>query len=278
MLLFEISMYFKRNKVKLLIITFLLILASIFSKTNVYNLLYFSNLLLDNAVLTFPDYLIGILNSVQFIMFFVFPVLFSILVSDIINSDYHNGFINLILSRIKKRSYYIIIKCTMVFLLSILFACLVFLAAFLVAIIFNIPFSNNKYHYIFQIISKTDGAILMIYMSMISIFIFGLTFIGLLTLVIAVYTGSAGIAVGFIIILGFVHNAFYVISNDLLVWLPFSQYIVGLHNHFAPFGISVSYFTMNFSNIYIFLAIVLMILLFGVKIRKIEINNIRGER
>lgn len=274
MISFEVSKYFKKNKLRLLIVTFLLILFSIFSKNNIYNLLYLSNLLPDGAVLTFPDYLVGIVNSAQFIMFFAFPVLFSILVSDIINSDYDNGFINLIFPRIKERFYYIITKCTIVFLLAILFTGLVFLTALFVGIIFDIPFISTKYHYIFELIEKTNGSSLMMYMSMVSTFVFGLTFIGLITLVISIYTGSAGIAVGFIIILGFVHNAFYVTNSNLLALLPFSQYIIGLHNNFGPFGIPVSYFTINFSNIYILLGIILMILLLGIKIRKTEINKI----
>lgn len=278
MLSFEILMYFKKNKVKILIITFLLILASIFSKKNVYNLLYLSDLLPDDYKLTFPDYLIGILNSTQLIMFFIFPVLFSILVSDIINSDYNNGLINFILPRIDKRSHYVICKCIIVFILSIFFTCLVFLTALFVAVLFNIPFTNIKYHYIFEFISQIDTSLIMTYFTMISTFIFGLTFIGLLTLVVSTYTGSSGIAVGFIIILGFVHNAFYVVGSDLIVWLPFSQYILGLHNQFVPFGYSVSYFNMKFSNAYIFFGIILMVLLLGLKIRKTEIINLRGER
>lgn len=277
MLLFEISRFIRKSKIRIVIVVLLLLLASVFSKNNVYELLRVSNLLPDNAVLSVPDFLIGILNSTQFVMYFIFPVLFSILIADIITADFNERLINFILPRLKNRFQYIITKCTMVFLMSILFTCFVFITALLVAVSFNMPFNHNKYHYIFLITAKSGGSMFITYMSMVTTFIIGLTFIGLITLVVSFYTRSAGVAIGVIIILSFIHNAFYVVSSDLIIWLPFSQYIVGLHNHFAPYGIPVRYFTMHFSNIYLFVGIALMIVLLILKIRKVDINNVESK-
>lgn len=278
MLLFELLMYFKRNKVKLLVIMSLLLLAVIFSKKNVYNLLHLSNLLPGNYMLTLSDYVMGIFNSAQFIMFFIFPVLFSILVSDLINSDYQNGLINFILPRIKKRFYYIANKSIMVFILSVLFTALVIFLAFLVGFLFKMPSNTMDFHYIFDFVASTNTPLFMTYLSMIVTFIFGLTFIGMLTLVVSAYTSSSGLAVAFIILLGFFHNILYVVGSDFIIWLPFTQYILGLHYQFVPFGFSVNYFTMTFSNLYIFIGNVLMILLLGIQLRKSEISHGRGGR
>ncbi|HHT7143186.1 TPA: hypothetical protein ACTZ34_005143 [Bacillus cereus] len=265
---FELLKYFNKYKVRIVIVCLLLGVTCIYSKHNVSELLTLMNLLPNGTGLTAHDYLIGMFNSAQFIMFFVFPVLFSILIADIINADFDDGYINLVLPRINNRFNYIWTKCNIVFFVAILFTSIIILLGMTISVIFKLPFSDENHHFLFTM--SNNPSVLMTYISTIFTFICGLTFIGMLTLVIAMYTQSSAVAIGSIIVLSFVHNAFYVGSSNLLIWLPFSQYIVGLHSHFVPFGIPVRYFTVMFSNIYILIGILLMLILLTKKINTME--------
>ena len=87
MLNFEFNQWIRANWIKLSIVSFILFLSALFAKNQVYTFMDLSELIPDGAILTVVDYLFGMLNAPQFFMFFVFPVLFSLLTSDLIVAD-----------------------------------------------------------------------------------------------------------------------------------------------------------------------------------------------
>ncbi|MCJ7841736.1 ABC transporter permease [Lederbergia sp. NSJ-179] len=272
--LFEVTKYLNNHWKRLSVITGILILTAIFSKKNVYVLLELYDLVPEGAILTVQDYLVGLFNSAQFVMFFIFPVLFAVLIADLITVDFDDGFIHMILARAESRFHYIITKCGVILMMAVLFTCLVIATALLVATVFRIPFSGDRYHYLF--LADHNASSLFIYFIILSSFILGLTFIGMLTLVLSVYTRGAGVAVGVMILLGFIHNVFYVIDSPFLLWLPFTQYVVGIHEAYAPFGIPVSYFTSAFSSLYLLIGIIFTFGLLMGKMRSCDINRVRS--
>ncbi|MFS0647360.1 hypothetical protein [Siminovitchia sp. 179-K 8D1 HS] len=149
MVTFEIAKYLRRCWKRIAVVTGILLLTAIFNKKNVYILLELFDLIPEGAVLTVHDYIAGLFNSAQFVMFFVFPVLFAVLIADLITADFDNGFIYLILSRVESRFHYLITKCAIVFLMAMIFTCLVVITALVVVAVFRIPFSGETYHYLF---------------------------------------------------------------------------------------------------------------------------------
>ena len=150
--------------------------------------------------------------------------------------------------------------------------------SFIVGFLFDMPLISGKYHFVFLASEYNNISHLTVYILTILIFIQGLIFISLMTILITLYTKSSTLAIGLIIIIGFIHNVLYVINSDILVFMPFSQYIVGLHSFFDPFGIPIDFFTPQFSVIYLFLGISLLTLLIYRKINKSDINIMRLEK
>ena len=94
MVLFELLRLFNSKNKRIICTIIIMFLSAIFSVKNVNLILKMSNLMPDGSNLTIGDYIIGIFNSSQLIMFFVFPLLISILAGDLIISDFNDGIVN----------------------------------------------------------------------------------------------------------------------------------------------------------------------------------------
>ncbi len=278
MVLFELLRLFNSKNKRIICTIIIMFLSAIFSVKNVNLILKMSNLMPDGSNLTIGDYIIGIFNSSQLIMFFVFPLLISILAGDLIISDFNDGIVNYIFIRIKSRFDYVLNKIITIAVISIIFTILLIVISFIVGFLFDMPLISGKYHFVFLASEYNNISHLTVYILTILIFIQGLIFISLMTILITLYTKSSTLAIGLIIIIGFIHNVLYVINSDILVFMPFSQYIVGLHSFFDPFGIPIDFFTPQFSVIYLFLGISLLTLLIYRKINKSDINIMRLEK
>lgn len=266
MFLFELKRYFNKNYKRCIIIAFCVLGASLYSLTNI-PLLFLDK----NMVLNLQNYIIGEFNSTQFIMFITFPILFSILVADLISADFDSGYINLILPRVKSRLNYIACKFFMVLFISVLFTALILIFKVVVALIIGMPFNGELYVYVFMMLKNNN--ILNIYLYTMLYFISGLTLIGMLTILISLYIKSAGVSIGIIVLIGFLHNVFYIMRWDSIALLPLSQYILGLHNEFAPFGIGSSYFTLKFSFVYMWVSILIIFIFILNKVKKHDIRR-----
>lgn len=261
--------YMKRRRLRILIVAVIILLIAMFSMQNVYNFMRMSNLLSEVAIFTVADYMMGIFNSAQLVMYFIIPVSFSILIADLMRSDFDEGITQFILIRKHNRSDYLIEKCKMIIALAILYTFMMIIISFIVAVIFEVSFGGVNYHYLFL---AFDNNVLKAFVTVISTFILGLSFIGIMTMTFSIHTNSAGIAVGIIILMGFAHNIFFVIKHDIaLAWLPFSQYIVGHYNVFAPFGLNVPYFNGVFANLYMIVGSAILLSVIMQKLRKLEI-------
>ena len=259
----------KRKWIRILIVMLILCLIAMFSVRNVYNFMRMSDLLLETDVFTIADYMIGIFNSAQFVMYFIIPVSFSILVSDLMRGDFDESIARVILIRKQNRSAYLIEKCKMLIALAILYTFIMSIIAIMVALVFRVSLVGENRHYLFL---AFNGNLLRTFITVLTTFILGLVFIGMIVLTLSIYTKSAGIAVGIIILIGFAHNIFYVIgAYTTLAWLPFSQYIVGHYNAFLPFGLNVPYFHGLFANLYMIIGSGVLLAIIMQKLRKMEI-------
>lgn len=272
MLAYECSRIVLTRLIRFMIVVILLVPTAIVAKHEVNLILELSHLAPPGARVTVSDYLMGMLNGPQFIMFFLLPTLFSILVADLITMDFTEGYISLIAPRLKNRMNYVLTKTLIVFFAANVFIISAIVVAIMTWIMLGVPLQGEKYHYMFHLNVYGEIQLLNVWVSVYLAVVFGLTFIGLLTLVISTYTKSAAIAVGSIIVLGVIHNGLYVTSNPVLVWMPFTQYIRGLNSQYYPFGIPVDYFTSGFSSIYIFLGSILMFTFLFIKHRKSDLS------
>lgn len=266
MFLFELKRYFIRNNKRIMTVYFFILVASIYSLSNVKTLF-----LGEDYSLNLHNYIIGEFNSAQLMMFFIYPLLFSILLSDLILFDFDSGYISLISSRIKNRFQYILCKLLLILVLAVCFTLVVLICKVIIALILNIPFDGNLQIYIAIMLKKCS--ILEIYMYSIMFFIAGLTLVGMITLFISLYIKNSGISVGIIFLIGILHNIFLIMLSDYISLLPFSQYVIGLHNEFEPIGINKSYFTLEFSFFYIIFSILIMFLLVLKKIKKYNLGG-----
>ena len=261
--------YMKRRRWRILAVVAILFLMAMFSVRNVQGFMRMSNMLSETDIFTVTDYIIGIFSSAQFVMYFIIPVSFSVLVADLIRGDIDENIIQFVLGRNPNRSAYLKEKCKVIFALAILFTITIFIVAFVVAFLFNISFVGESHHYI--LLSSNHSAA-KTFLLIVPTFILGLLFIGTMTLTISMYTKSAGITIGVIILIGFVHNIFFVIGyNPALAWLPFSPYIAGLYYSFVPFGLNVSYFNSVFAILYMIIGSGIFLGLSMNKLRKMEV-------
>lgn len=271
MLKFEIMRYLKRNRIRLLIISFLLVITAMFSVNNVYRFLILSELLTESDVYTISDYIIGTLNSTQFVMYFIIPVLFSVLVADLIRVDFDGKLDQFLFTRLNNRLSYLSSKLKMIALLSVFFTIWFLIILLIVGLFYQISLVGSNYHYLF--LANQRHAI-WVWISVVNSFVLGMILVGMIVVMLSVYLQNAGVPVAIIILLGFVHNFAYVLRWDTaLAWLPFTQYIFGQRYYFAPFGLSVPYFTTVFSTSYMIIGIAILFCLTLKRINIMEIGS-----
>lgn len=116
-------------------------------------------------------------------------------------------------------------------------------------------FSPEHYHYI---ISYTTITGVMSNFLIIVLFVFlGLLMIGLFTLTIYLICRNILLVLFVILCLSFIHTISYTtnIPDIITALLPFSQYARGLSVQFAPFGMSLSWYTSFFQLGYLILLV-----------------------
>lgn len=268
MIKYELFRYIHKNYIRIIGVIFVLILIGLYSLKNVQLLLELSGLINSMNKINIHDYIIGTFNSFQLVMSFGFPVLFSILVSDLIMSDYKNGYIDMIFTRVDSIFNYVIKKCIFTFFIAVGFTLSFIVIVLGISLFSNLRIDESSSHYIFKLYS--ENSYIYIYMKTILKFLTGLTFIGLLTILISVCTKNSAISVGIIVIMAFIHNVLYVLGSELISLLPFTQYIVGLHHEFYPFGVSLSYFTQSFSDIYMIVGSIFIAIIILIKLKKLQ--------
>lgn len=270
MMNFEFNKWIRENRVKLAIVSFILFLSALFAENQVYTFMHMSGLIPEGAILTVIDYLIGMLNAPQFFMFFLYPVLFSLLTSDLIRADTNHNFISYILPRYSNRKDYLIMKYKLMICLAVLFIMMIIGISVMTWMITGVPISGEIYHYIFLEAEYNDKSIFVIFANIILRFIIGLMMIGFISMFFSILFNRI-VAVGFIVILGYLHNAFYVTTSLGIITLPFTQYVYGLQYVYSPFGIPIPFFNSLYSITYM----VIMIIIIGIftlnSLKKLEL-------
>lgn len=263
--------WIRAHWIRLFIVSVVLVLTAYIAKNQVYTIIVLSDLAPEGQQLSLLDYFIGMLSAPQLFMFFIFPVLFAILVSDLVISEVSGKQIRYRVLRYGSRRSYIIEKYESMIGLSILFVIMVVIVTVFTWLAMGVRLESELHHYIFVEAAFHDRSILLIVLQVLIRFIIGIIMVGFITLYIALLSNSAVMAVGFIILTGFLHNAFYVMSAIGIITLPFTQYIYGLQSLYAPFGIPVSFFTSLFSYSYMISLIVLLAYLHANRFNKLEL-------
>lgn len=270
MIKYELKKYIHKNYIQIIGVLFVLLLIGLYSLKNVKLILELCNLIDYKSKLTVNDYILGVFNSYQFVMTLLFPILFSILVSDLIVSDYREGYIDMILTRVDSIFMYIAKKCIIISILAIAFTLSLVLILLGISFFAGLSFNERSSHYVYLYFNFINKSNIYIYIYTIVMFCVGLIFIGLLTILISIYTKKPAISVGLVVLIGYIHNVFYVLLNKGISLLPFSQYIVGLHKEFYPFGMPSSYFTQTFSIIYMIIGSIFIVILLLRKLKKLQ--------
>ncbi|MCU9809625.1 hypothetical protein LEQ06_16585 [Paraclostridium sp. AKS46] len=270
MLRYEFRKYIHKSYFKIIAVWIVLVLIGLYSLKNVKLILELSKLIDSSDKITMNDYILGVFNSFQFVMTFIFPILFSILVSDLIISDYREAHINMIFTRVNSIFIYVIKKCIFICILAVAFTLSLILILLGIAFFMDLSFSGKSNHYVYLYFNFINKSYTYIYLHTIAMFLIGLIFIGLLTILISVYTKNSAISVGLIVLIGYVHNVFYILSSKWISVLPFSQYIVGVHKELYPFGIPLSYFTQKFSITYMLVGSIFIVILILRKLKKLQ--------
>lgn len=250
MFTYGLGNWFRTKFIRIMIIVFILMLISIFARNQVTEYLSLAGLISSDSELTVSDYLIGMLNMPQFFMFFAFPVLFSILIADLITDDFEEGYALFILARVHNRTQYIFNKLYILLVASLFFMSLVIIISALTWVFLGSPISGENFHYIFIRDSEVGLPFAMTWLKIFSFFFLGVFSHGLLTLAITMYTSKPSLTIGLIIMGAFIHNALYVASQSAIVLLPLSQYVVGIHTEYEPFGFPIKHFDLMNSYFY----------------------------
>ena len=185
-------------------------------------------------------------------------MLFSLLTSDLIVADINNNFISYILPRYSNRKDYLITKYKLIIFLAILFTFMTIGISVITWIIIGVPIRGEIFHYIFLEAEYNDRSIFIISFNIILRFIIGLIMIGFISVFFSILFNRI-VAVGFIVILGYLHNAFYVTTSLGIITLPFTQYVYGLQYMYSPFGIPIF-----FNSLYSVTYMVIMIIVIGI--------------
>lgn len=267
MFLFEVRKYFKTKYKRCISISICILLVSIYSLITIYKFT-----LNDISQMNLNNYIIGELNIVQFVMFIAFPFLFSILISDLILDDFNSGYINFILPRAKNRLGYLICKFFMIIFIAILFTSFILISKYIIAIITRMPIKGELSIHISMVFK--NSSIFRVYFYTIIYFISGLILIGMLSVFISINIKNSGAPVGIIILLGFLHNIFYLTESKYVSILPYSQYVLGLQDKFETLKFISCGYTLKFSFIYMWSLIFILFILTFNKIKKYEIRRI----
>lgn len=268
---FGLGNWFKMRFTRIIIIVPIIVLLALFARNQVSEFLSLAELLPDNSEITISDYFMGMLNMPQFFMFFAFPILFSILIADLITDDFEEGYALFLLSRMQNRTQYILHKIYILLIVSLFFVFLVITISVLIWLILKTPISGETYHYIFLRDEELSIPLIYTWMKVISFFFLGVFLHGLITLVITMYTNKPSLTIGLIIIAGFIHNVLYVTSQTIISFMPLSQYVVGMHKEYEPFGLPIDFFDLINSYVYM---IIMCIILIVMLIRKFRSQNL----
>src|SRR5699024_4233696 len=166
----EIDNLFKMRFTRIIIIVPMIVLLALFARNQVSEFLALAELLPDNSEITISDYFMGMLNMPQFFMFFAFPILFSILIADLITDDFEEGYALFLLSRMQNRTQYILHKIYILLMVSLFFVFLVITISALTWIILKTPISGETYHYIFLRNEELSIPLIYTWMKVISFF------------------------------------------------------------------------------------------------------------
>lgn len=270
MLISEFNQWIRTNWIKLTLVSIILFLSALFAKSQVYTFMNLSELIPDGAVLTVIDYLFGMLNAPQFFMFFIFPVLFSLLTSDLITADINNNYISYLLSRYSSRKDYLLTKYKLIVYLAITFTIMTIGISVVTWIIIGVPVRGEIFHYIFLEAKYNDKSIFIISANIILRFIIGLIMIGFISVFLSILFNRI-VAIGFIVILGYLHNAFYVTTSLGIITLPFTQYVYGLQYLYSPFGIPIHFFNSLYSITYMIIMITVIGIFILNSFKKLEL-------
>ncbi|MFD1068279.1 hypothetical protein [Oceanobacillus locisalsi] len=273
MLTFGLWKWFRMKYIRILFILFTLILVSLFARNQVSEYFSLAELTYNDSPLTIPDYLMGMLNMPQFFMFFAFPVLFSILIADLITDDFEEGYALFILARLRNRTQYIINKLTLLLVTSFFYLFLIVLISVISWWTLGTPFNGETFHYIFISDSEVGIPTGITWIKVFSFFLLGIFSHGLLTLVITQFTGKPSLTIGLIIIMAFIYNGLYVASQNSIALLPLSQYVVGMHNEYEPFGLPIQYFNLINSYLYLIIISIVLIIILVIKFKNDDLES-----
>lgn len=268
MIKYDLLKYLHKNYMRIISVLCALIFIGLYSLKNVTLLLELSGLIDSSSKINMHDYIIGTFNSFQFVMTFALPTLFSIMVSDLILSDYINGDIDIVITRVGSIALYVINKLILLSIIGICFILSFILILLVIGFFAGLAINGNTHHYLFDF--YYDKSMIYIYSKTLIKFFIGLIFVGFFNILISLYIKSSAVTVGIIIIIGFIHNIFYILGSKLTALLPFTQFIVGLHTEFYPFGVPLSWFTQSFSNIYLICTSIFIVLAILKKFKKIQ--------
>lgn len=231
--------------------------------------------------LIFKDYIFSALSYPLYSICAV-PLLYSYLVYDIVTRDYEGGYVSFIVSRIENRTTYFISKFILIVLTANIFFFINLGILTITAMLFRLPLHGISYYPTLKFSTELGLNTGSIFLIQYSIYVIGLTAIGMIVLTISLLFNSGTysiIAVVMLMIQG--REAFF--NNELILkWSPVSQMVLAKHYpfYFYNYGSysnkSIEYYTIHYSIIFYLIVIIIAFIVGLMRINRMNLSKKSG--
>lgn len=262
MITFDVLHFFLRTWKRLLVVGALLMLFSLLS------FLFFDDFELQNPSIW--DHLISTFSH-QFISLIFFPVLYTLLIADLVLHDLKENYAPFILARASSRVSWYLAKVSTLFYVAFLFV-IVAVGMWLTAGLLKGLSWDTFSHPIFQHAGELGQSPFLLLALMLLFYIVGLTVAGAFVLWLSLQLENSILAWGGIVLLGLLSMAAFNANRALFIWLPLSQLMFKIHYPYDQLDPKLRSFTISWSGIYLVLWLLLSLIFGWLRVRRMNLS------
>lgn len=262
MITFDVIHFFLRTWKRLLVVGALLMLFSLLS------FLFFDDFELQNPSIW--DHLISTFSH-QFISLIFFPVLYTLLIADLLLHDLKENYAPFILARASSRVSWYLAKVSTLFYVAFL---LVVVAAgmWLTAGLLKGLSWDTFSHPTFLHAEELGQSPFLLLALMLLFYIVGLTVAGAFVLWLSLQLENSILAWGGIAFLGVLSMVTFNASRELFIWLPLSQLMFKVHYPYDQLEPDLHTFTIPWSGTYLIIWFLLSLFLGWLRMRRMNLS------
>lgn len=213
------------------------------------------------------DFMIASLTQ-KFLSIVLVPILFLLLIADLIIRDFNDGYLGYIMNRVSRRTTWFIAKSIALFSASFLFTAIIGVFLFIAGVIWQIPLVNSLHHPLGAFAQQLRLVPAYMPFTMLSFCVIGLTAFGMFILTLSMFVRNSTILLGIGLFLAVLSYGTYIYYPQLAMYLPTTHL---KFDHHAPFNPHKHAITLTWSFVY---AIILFSVSFLVGLFKSRTMNL----